>query len=69
MEKVTWGLLNAENNQPGLMCLGNKKFGATGGWSGKTWGPKAERDRLPESFGCLIELRVYPQRAMKFGEQ
>lgn len=30
------------------------------GWSGKKWGSKADRNRIPEIFECLIEeLRVY----------
>lgn len=55
------------------MCLGNhKKFGATEeqAGSGKKWGPKSDRNRIPESFKCfVVELRVYPQRAMKLREQ
>lgn len=35
-----------------MACLGNqKKFYATGeqGWDGKKWGPKGDRNRIPEN--------------------
>lgn len=73
-EKTSWRRwlkgweLNAKKNQPAIVCLGNhKKLGATReqGWSSKKWGSKADKNRIQESFECLIEEHWVYSEAMR----